>query len=41
MTIEQEFLTKSKFTVLIEKTVSELKMSYMDAVLYLCEKNDL
>tara|TARA_Y100000385_G_scaffold196849_1_gene203845 strand:+ start:673 stop:915 length:243 start_codon:yes stop_codon:yes gene_type:complete len=41
MTIEQEFLTKSKFTVLIEKTVGELKMSYMDAVLYLCEKNDL
>jgi len=41
MTIEQEFLTKSKFTVLIEKTVGELKMSYMDAVLHLCEKNDL
>tara|TARA_Y100001938_G_C8006764_1_gene387728 strand:+ start:509 stop:751 length:243 start_codon:yes stop_codon:yes gene_type:complete len=41
MTIEQEFLTKSKFTVLIEKTVSELKIGYMDAVLYLCEKHDL
>ena len=41
MTIEQEFLTKSKFTVLIKKTVSELKISYMDAVLYLCEKHDL
>ena len=41
MTIEQEFLTKSKFTVLVEKTVNELKIGYMDAVLYLCEKNDL
>ena len=30
--IEQEFLTKSKFTVMIEKAVSELKISYMDAV---------
>jgi hypothetical protein len=39
--IEQEFLTKSKFTVMIEKAVSELKISYMDAVLYLCDKNDL
>ncbi len=41
MTIEEEFLTKSKFTVILEKTVSELKISYMDAVLHLCEKNDL
>lgn len=41
MTIEQEFLTKSKFTTLVEKTVGELKISYMDAVLHLCEKNDL
>jgi hypothetical protein len=41
MTIEQEFLTKSKFTSLVEVTVSELKLSYMDAVLHLCEKNDL
>ena len=41
MTIEEEFLTKSKFTVIVEKTVGELKISYMDAVLHLCEKNDL
>ena len=33
--------TKSKFTSLVEVTVSELKLSYMDAVLHLCEKNDL
>ena len=41
MTIEQEFLTKSKFTKLVEKTVIDFKISYMDAILYLCEKNDL
>ena len=36
-----DFLNKSKFTQLIEKTVSELKIGYMDAVLYLCDKNDI
>lgn len=41
MTIEQEFLTKSKFTKLVEDAVNELKLSYMDAILYLCEKNDI
>lgn len=41
MTIEEQFLTKSKFTVLVEKTVNDLKLTYMDAILYLCEKNDL
>jgi len=41
MTIEQEFLTKSKFTKMVEDTVNELKLSYMDAILYLCEKNQL
>lgn len=39
--LEENFLTKSKFTKLIETTVSELKISYMDAVLYLCEENDI
>jgi hypothetical protein len=41
MTIEENFLTKSKFTKLIESTVSELRIPYMDAVLHLCEKNDI
>lgn len=41
MTIEQEFLTKSKFTKLVEQTVHELKISYMEAILHLCDKNDL
>ena len=41
MTIENEFLSKSKFTKLVEETVIDLKLSYMDAILYLCDKNDL
>ena len=39
--IEQQFLTKSKFTTLVESTVSELKVPYMEAILHLCEKNDI
>ena len=41
MTIEDNFLTKSKFTKLIEATVVETKQSYMDTILYLCEKNSI
>ena len=41
MTIENEFLTKSKFTKMVEETVIDLKLSYMDAILYLCDKNEL
>lgn len=40
MTVEQ-FLNKSKFTKLVEKTVSDLRIPYMDAILYLCDKNDI
>ena len=36
-----DFLNKGKFTQLIEKTVVELKISYMEAILYLCDKNDI
>ena len=35
MSIEEKFLTKSKFTKLVESTVTELKIPYMEAVLYL------
>jgi len=41
LTIEDNFLTKSKFTKLIEATVIETKLSYMDTILHLCEKNDI
>ena len=41
MNIESQFLTKSKFTKLIESTVSELGIPYMEAVLEVCAKNDI
>jgi hypothetical protein len=41
MKIEEQFLTKSKFTKLIESTVADLKIPYMDAVLKVCETNDI
>jgi hypothetical protein len=41
MKIEEQFLTKSKFTKLIENTVADLKIPYMDAVLKVCETNDI
>ena len=39
--IENQFLTKSKFTKLIESTVTDLKIPYMEAVLHVCSKNDI
>ena len=39
--IEQNFLTKNKFTKLIEKTVTDLNVPYMEAILHVCEKNDI
>ena len=39
--IENNFLTKSKFTKLIEKTVSDLNIPYMEAILHVCQKNDI
>ena len=41
MKIEEQFLTKSKFTKLIEKTVADLKIPYMDAIIKGCETNDI
>jgi hypothetical protein len=41
MKIEEQFLTKSKFTKLIESVVSELKIPYMDAIIKVCETNDI
>ena len=39
--VEEQFLTRAKFTKLIESTVAEKKMPYMDAILQLCDKNDI
>ena len=39
--IEEQFLTKAKFTKLVEATVAELRLTYMDAILHLCESNNI
>ena len=41
MKVEEQFLTKSKFTKLIESTVADMKLPYMDAILHVCDKNDI
>ena len=41
MKVEEQFLTKSKFTKLIEKTVADLRIPYMDAIIKVCETNDI
>jgi len=41
MKLEDQFLTKSKFTKLIESTVAELKIPYMDAIIKVCETNEI
>lgn len=38
---ESNFLTKKKFSKMVEQTVSSLKLSYIDAVVHLCEKNNM
>jgi len=37
--IEKSFLTKSKFSKLIEQTVIAKRLSYMDAIVWLCEEH--
>ena len=39
MSIENNFLNKQKFSMLIEETVLKNKISYMDAIIDVCEKN--
>jgi hypothetical protein len=39
--IEEKFLTKSKFSKLVERTVIEKRISYMDAIVWLCEKHSI
>ena len=41
MSHDNEFLTKSKFTKMVETSVMSHKHSYMDAVLDLCNKNSV
>ena len=39
--MSEDFLTKSKFSKMIEEAVVQKKLSYMDAILDICEKNDI
>ena len=39
--VEEQFLTRTRFTKLIEGTVAEKKIPYMDAVIHVCEKNQI
>jgi|TARA_Y100001937_G_scaffold34545_1_gene49326 hypothetical protein len=41
MKIEEQFLTKTKFTKLIQNVVIEKKIPYMEAVVLVCENNDI
>lgn len=41
MTIEEQFLSKTKFSKLVEETVLVKQLSYMDAIIYLCEENNI
>jgi len=39
MTVEDNFLNKQKFSMLIEETVLNSRLSYMDAIIDVCEKH--
>jgi hypothetical protein len=41
MTVEENFLTKAKFSKLVESTVIEKRLSYMDAIVWLCEEHNI
>lgn len=41
MSIESNFLNKQKFSMLIEETVLKDKISYMDAIIEVCERNNI
>ena len=38
---ESNFMNKKKFTKMVEDCVRRESMSYMDTVVYLCDKNNL
>jgi len=40
-TVEDQFLNKAKFSKLIENEVLEKSIGYMEAILLVCEKNDI
>lgn len=38
---DKQFLTKSKFAKLVESVVLKDKLSYMDAVIHLCDQHEV
>jgi len=38
---EEKFLTKKSFSAMIESFVFQNRMTYMDTIVHLCEKNGL
>lgn len=38
---ENNFLSKKKFTKMIETVVKQKSLSYMDAVVFLCDENNI
>jgi len=41
MTVENQFLTKSRFSKMIEATVAEKAIGYMEAILLVCSDNNI
>ena len=41
MTLEDQFLTKSKFSKLVEEVVITKRLCYMDAILHICEQHNI
>lgn len=41
MQLGELMLTKAKFTRMVEETVVKTKLSHIDAVVHICEKNNL
>lgn len=39
--LENKFLTPSKFSIEIEKIVSQMNMNYIDAICHYCETNNI
>lgn len=39
--MSNNFLTKTKFTKMVEKEVMTKKLSYMEAVIDICDRNDI
>jgi len=40
-TVEEQFLTKTKFSKLIEATVIDKSIGYMEAILLVCDKHNI